>query len=164
MNKITKNKITIAFGLAGWMALVYLVAWIAAQFSPGIAPADWYNSINKPSWNPPSWVFGPVWSTLYTLMAISAWIVWKDYGFRNAGTTLFIFLTQLLLNGLWSIIFFGMNSLSGALIEILILLVFISLTIRAFHTKSKTAAWLMVPYFCWVAFATVLTLAIYLLN
>jgi len=146
------------------MALVYLVAFVAAQFSPGIASADWYNSINKPAWNPPPWLFGPVWSSLYTLMAISAWMVWKDFGFSHAGTALLLFLIQLLLNGLWSIIFFGMNSIAGALAEILVLLLFIGLTIWAFYSKSKTAAWLLAPYFLWVGFASVLTFAIYLLN
>ncbi|HMB97150.1 MAG TPA: TspO/MBR family protein [Balneolaceae bacterium] len=150
--------------LFGWIFICFLVAWFAAQYSPGAASGVWYESLERPSWNPPAWVFGPVWTILYTMMGISAWLVWKDYGFSNAQTALSLFLVQLILNGAWSYIFFGLHSLPGASVEILFLLLFIGLTIFQFYKKSKPAAWLLVPYFLWVAFASVLTFAIWSMN
>jgi len=98
------------------------------------------------------------------MMGISAWLVWKEYGFSKAQFALSLFLIQLLLNGAWSYIFFGLNSLAGASVEILFLLLFIGLTIFQFYKKSKPAAWLLVPYFLWVAFASVLTFTIWSMN
>lgn len=147
-----------------WVGICYLVAWLSSQVSPGIAPADWYNSLNKPSWNPPSWVFGPVWTTLYTLMGIAAWMVWKKFGFQHAKAALSAFLIQLLLNGIWSQLFFGMQSPGWAFLEIFFLLSAILVTTFLFSKKVKTAAWLMAPYILWVAFATVLNGTIWWIN
>ena len=158
------NKIRLIGGLIFWLGICYITAWLGAQVSPGIASAEWYQSINKPSWNPPSWVFGPVWTVLYTMMGIAAWIVWKEYGFKKAGAALALFFIQLVLNGLWSQIFFGMQQIGWALFEIVVLLTAIILTTILFFKKSKPAGWMMVPYIAWVGFATVLNGAIWWLN
>jgi translocator protein len=151
-------------GLLFWVGLCYFTAWTGAQVSPGIAPADWYQALNKPSWNPPSWLFGPVWTTLYTLMGIAAWLIWKDFGFSDAKTALSFFLVQLVLNGLWSQIFFGMQEPGWAFAEIILLLAAIVVTTILFFRKNRAAGWLMVPYIAWVSFATVLNGAIWLMN
>lgn len=151
-------------GLLFWISLCYLTAWIGAQVSPGIAPMDWYESIAKPAWNPPNWLFGPVWSVLYTMMGAAVWLVWKDYGLSGAKKAIAFFIIQLFLNGLWSQIFFGMQEIGWAFLEILFLLAAIIITTALFFKKSKIAGWLMVPYMLWVSFATVLNAAIWSLN
>jgi translocator protein len=151
-------------GLLFWISLCYFTAWLGAQVSPGIAPVEWYESIVKPSWNPPNWLFGPVWSALYTMMGIAAWIVWKDYGFSGAKKAITLFLIQLILNGLWSQIFFGMQEIGWAFIEILFLLTAIIATTILFFEKNKIAGWFMVPYLLWVSFASVLNGTIWWLN
>ena len=85
-------------GLVFWIGICYLAAWIGALVSPGMAPADWYDALNKPAWNPPGWVFGPVWTVLYTMMGIAAWIVWDRFGMKAAKAALVAFVIQLLLN------------------------------------------------------------------
>jgi tryptophan-rich sensory protein len=151
-------------GLILWLALCYFVAWTGAQVSPGIASPEWYSSFNKPDWNTPAWLFGPVWSLLYTMMGIAAWLVWKDFGFKAAKIELSVFLVQLALNGLWSQIFFNFQNVGLALIEILFLLVAIFMTTYLFYQKNSAAGWLMVPYILWVSFATALNAAIWVLN
>ena len=158
------NKIRLIGGLIFWLGICYFTAWLGAQVSPGIASAEWYQSISKPSWNPPSWVFGPVWTILYTMMGFAAWTVWKQYGFKKAGAALTLFFIQLVLNGLWSQIFFGMQQIGWAFAEIVVLLAAIIFTTMLFFKKSKLAGWLMAPYIAWVSFATVLNGAIWWLN
>lgn len=162
--EIKRTTLSKAGGLIFWIGICYLAAWISAQVSPGIAPADWYNSLNKPSWNPPGWVFGPVWTTLYTLMGIAAWLVWKKFGFQKAKPALIAFIIQLILNGIWSQLFFGLKSPGWAIVEIFFLLAAILLTTALFSKKVKTAAWLMVPYILWVGFAAVLNGTIWWIN
>jgi translocator protein len=151
-------------GLAFWLILVFVVAWTGAQVSPGIAPADWYESLNKPSWTPPGWLFGPVWTTLYTMMGIAAWLIWKEGGFTAARKELIAFLIQLFLNGLWSQLFFNFQQIGLALIEILLLLAAIIYTTILFFRRLPLAGWLMVPYIIWVSYATALTAAIWMMN
>lgn len=151
-------------GLIFWIGLCYFTAWTGSQVSPGIALAEWYESINKPSWNPPAWLFGPVWTMLYTLMGIAAWNIWRKFGFGKARAALSLFLVQLVLNGLWSQIFFGAQEIGWAFIEIIFLLVAIIATTYLFFQKNKVAGWLMVPYIAWVSFATVLNGTIWVLN
>lgn len=119
----------------------------------------------KPSFNPPGWIFGPVWTTLYALMGVSFYRIWKlgvkKKRVRQATT---LFGIQLALNTLWSIIFFGLHSLSGALIEILMLLGFLVATTVQFKKLDKFAAYLLIPYLLWTSFATFLTYAIWRLN
>lgn len=127
-------------------------------------PGAWYAELNKPSWNPPGWLFGPVWTVLYSMMAVAAWLVWQFGGFRLQGRALKWYLAQLLLNALWSPLFFGLHSPGLALGEILLLWVAIAITMRKFWRVSKWAGWLMVPYLGWVSFATVLNFILWRLN
>jgi benzodiazapine receptor len=125
----------------------------------------WYLTLVKPALNPPSWVFGPVWTTLYFLMGISAYLVWrrgiKRYDVKIA---LSIYALQLVLNTLWSIVFFAFENPGLALVNIVFLWLSILLTVITFAKISKTAAWLLVPYVAWVSFATYLNYAIWSLN
>lgn len=127
------------------------------------ATEGWYRTLEKPSWIPPSWVFGPVWSLLYLMMAVAAWLVW-----RKAGTTpplpLALFFVQLALNLEWSFLFFGAKRPDLAFIDIVLLWLAIAATIWAFSRVSTVAAWLMVPYILWVSFASALNFTIWQMN
>lgn len=151
-------------GLIFWVGLCFFVAWSGAQVSPGIASSEWYESLAKPDWNPPGWLFGPVWTILYTMMGVAAWLIWKEFGFKKAKSALIVFLIQLFLNGLWSQLFFGMQELGWALVEIIILLSAIIFTTYLFFQKNRVSGWLMVPYIAWVSFATVLNATIWMIN
>ena len=125
----------------------------------------WYATLEKPFFNPPNWLFGPVWTTLYALMGISAFLVWrKGIRDRQVKVALGIFVAQLILNSLWSIVFFGLHSLLGGLIVILPLWVAILLSIVTFYRISKTAGVLLIPYILWVSFATLLNFSLWQLN
>jgi tryptophan-rich sensory protein len=127
--------------------------------------SSWYQTINKPSWNPPSWIFGPVWTTLYIMMGISLFLVWKsDSAGMLKKIAIALFAAQLILNFFWSFIFFNQRQIGWALVEIVVMWVVILLTIFAFARVNKTAAWLMVPYVSWVSFATILNYTIWKLN
>lgn len=140
-------------------------AGIAGSIFTTPSIAGWYAGVVKPAFNPPAWVFGPVWTVLYALMGIAAFLVWNTgLGRRGVKIALGIFVGQLLLNTLWSIIFFGLHSLGGALIEIILLWLSIFATIIVFARVSKPAAWLLVPYILWVSFAMYLNYSIYALN
>ena len=151
-------------GLVFWVGICFLVAWTGALVSPGIAPSDWYDALNKPAWNPPDWVFGPVWTALYTMMGVAAWLVWDKFGFLAARAALAVFLIQLVLNGLWSRIFFGMQEPGWAFLQIILLLAAIIITAILFFRKRTMAGWLMVPYMIWVGYASTLNGAIWLMN
>lgn len=141
--------------------MVGLVAgWVTVSAIP-----DWYVQLNKPFFNPPGWLFGPVWTVLYTLMGISAAAIW-EVGFEQEKIkyALSIFGIQLLLNGIWSFLFFGFKSPLLAFIEIIALLIGILLTIKVFKKIKPWTAWLLLPYLLWVVFASVLNFAIYILN
>jgi tryptophan-rich sensory protein len=122
----------------------------------------WYVSLPKPSFNPPSWVFGPVWTVLFLLMAIAAYLIWKKGWKRpEVRVALSLYSAQLVLNVLWTVLFFGYHNLAAAYVEIIILWFVIFLTMEFFRDISKTAAWLLLPYLLWVAFAAVLTFSIW---
>jgi tryptophan-rich sensory protein len=140
------------------LIIITFCAPLAGAFSP---PGDWYASLVKPEWNPPGWIFGPVWTVLYLTMAVAAWLVWKRDGWCCA---LWIYLAQLLLNAAWTPIFFGAHQLSWALIEIVALWLAIVLTVLAFLRVSKTAGWMLVPYLMWVSFAAVLNCTLWWMN
>lgn len=123
----------------------------------------WYVTLVKPILNPPSWIFGPVWTTLYIMMGIALYLVWKS-DFNQKDKAIKVFGVQLTLNFLWSILFFGLQNPALALVDIVLMLVFIVWNIVLFYRISKTAGWLLFPYFLWVSFATYLNLAIFLLN
>lgn len=126
---------------------------------------SWFDNLSKPSWNPPAFLFAPVWTTLYLLMGISLGIIWNNQspetGKRNA---YLLFALQLFLNFWWSFIFFKFHSPAFALLEIIIMVILIIMTIISFSKFSKLAAWLLVPYVAWVSFATLLTFSIWNLN
>ena len=124
----------------------------------------WYRTIAKPAWNPPDWVFGPVWTTLFVMMGLAAWLVWKPSGFRAAYLPLTLFASQLALNIAWSWIFFGMHQIGWAFVEIVTLWVTILATNIAFFRRSKGAGFLLVPYLAWVTFASVLNFTVWRMN
>lgn len=123
-----------------------------------------YVRLRKPSFNPPSWVFGPVWSVLYFLMVLSAWLVWRNSGWSVPRIAFVLFFIQLGLNLAWSGLFFGLHRPGAALVDILALLAAVLATAIVFHHYSNTAFWLMVPYALWVSFASVLNFEIWRLN
>jgi len=125
----------------------------------------WYAGIAKPSFNPPNWIFGPVWTLLYALMGLAAYLVYEK-GFKRPEVkkALTVFAAQLLLNTLWSIVFFGAHMILGAAVVIVLLWALILATILLFYRISKAAAYLLVPYIFWVTFATVLNISLYVLN
>lgn len=124
----------------------------------------WYAALNKPSFNPPNWLFGPVWTILYILMGFSYYLIWKQPASPERNKALFIFIMQFILNFCWSFIFFGMHETGWALVEMLLLWLVIITTIFSFAKLSKRAAWLLVPYMAWVSFAMILNTAIWRLN
>ena len=126
---------------------------------------DWYLTLNKPSFTPPNWIFAPVWTVLYILMGIAAGLVWsKGIYHKWVKTAIYHFSFQLIFNLLWSIVFFGYQQPFWALLVILVLLALILLNIKSFHVVSHTAAYLMIPYFIWVSFATLLNYKIWEMN
>lgn len=152
-----------------WVGLVVLVLICLGAGAIGswfTTPAldSWYASLRKPAWNPPNWVFGPVWSALYLLMATAAWLVWRVGGIRARGGAMGLFAVQLILNVAWSALFFGLQRPGAAFGGIVALWIAIVLTVVAFARTSRTSAWLMIPYLAWVTFAGALNLAIWWLN
>jgi tryptophan-rich sensory protein len=125
---------------------------------------SWYANLIKPSFNPPNWIFGPVWTLLYLLMGVSLYLIWVSKNSRNRKIGLYLFFTQLVLNSLWSILFFGLQNPLFAFIEIIILWLAILLTIIYFYKVNKKAAYLLIPYILWVTFATILNFSIFILN
>lgn len=124
----------------------------------------WYRALNKPSWNPPNWVFGPVWTVLYVLMAVAAWLVWSKVGFDLSSPWLLLYCVQLALNVIWSFLFFGARRPDWALTEIAFLWLSILATLLAFWKISLAAGLLLVPYLAWVTFAGALNATIVRLN
>lgn len=151
-----------------WLALIGFVAvsqasGVIGSFFTTSAIPSWYAYLAKPELAPPNWVFGPVWTTLYVLMGIAAFLVWRtqDPGKRTA---LIAFFLQLVLNALWSIVFFGLRSPGAALIEIALLWIAILITLVLFIRISRPAGLLLIPYLMWVSFASYLNYAIWSLN
>lgn len=141
------------------------VAGIVGGLFTATSIGSWYAGLNKPSFNPPNWVFGPVWITLYVLMGIAMYLIWTgDFPGKTKQTAVILFVVQLVLNMLWTFFFFYLQKPFLGFIEILILLVFIVLTIWKFYSLRPAAAYLMVPYLLWVGFATVLTFSLWNLN
>lgn len=142
-----------------------LVVGGASGFFTVSGVESWYQTINKPSWNPPNNIFGPVWTSLYILMGIALFLVWKaDTSSELKKIAFTLFAIQMVLNFFWSIIFFKLHQPGWALVEIIAMWVFILLTIFAFAQVNKTAAWLLVPYISWVSFATILNYTIWKIN
>ena len=152
-----------------WLGLlIFLVGCFAAAGIGGAVTtpkiATWYATLAKPTWNPPNWIFGPVWSALYFCMAVAAWLVWRQGGLWQARVPLALFGVQLTLNVLWSCIFFGFERPGLAFAEVLLLWAAIAATMVGFWQRSRIAGILFVPYLAWVSFASVLNFTIWRLN
>ena len=148
---------------------VSLALPLAVGAASGLATAasvtDWYPSLAKPPFNPPAWVFGPVWTALYATMGVALYLVWREGWPRpDVRTAMILFAVQLVLNGLWSVLFFGLRSPALAFAEILVLWAAIAVTAAAFRTVVPVAGALMVPYLAWVTFAAILNGSIWWLN
>lgn len=139
------------------------VGGISGFFTVSAIPG-WYRTIQKPSWNPPNWVFGPVWTSLYILMGIAMFLIWTRPKSPLRQRALYLNAAQLVLNFFWSLIFFNLHAIGGALLEIGVLWVLIVSTMFAYNKVYKPAAWLLLPYIVWVTFATMLNGAIWWLN
>ena len=151
-----------ALGLLGWLAATFAAGAIGAIASAGAA--TFYGQLAQPDWAAPAWVFGPVWSALYVLMAVAAWLVWRTHGFRRARAALSLFVVQLFANALWTWLFFVLHRGALALLEIIILWLLIAATIAAFWPLQRLAALFLVPYLAWVSFASALTWSLWRLN
>lgn len=149
-----------ALALAGWLALCGAAGGTAAF----IAVDGWYDGIQKPSWNPPAWLFGPVWTVLYGMMAVAVWLVWQRGGWKEQKAPLGIFAGQLALNAIWTPLFFGIHEIGWALADIVLLWIAILATLFAFWRVRRDAAALLVPYLAWVSFAAFLNFTLWKLN
>lgn len=158
-----KRKLDIIMLLA--FVLVSEMAGVIGSFFTFSSIPTWYAGLEKPAFSPPNWVFGPVWTTLYFLMGVAAYLVWSEgMGRKGAEKALWIFGAQLVVNALWSIVFFGMRSPMIAFFVIIVLWALIIETIREFYRISRWAGIALVPYILWVSFAAVLNFSIWMLN
>ena len=155
----TKQQI---IGLAGWLALAAITAAIGAAAS--VQAGSFYADLARPTWAPPSSVFGPVWTALYALMGLSAWLVWRERGFAAARSALTLFVVQLAVNALWSWLFFAWQRGALAFVDIIVLWLLVLATIVGFWRIKPLAGALMVPYLLWVSFAAALNYAVWQLN
>ena len=149
-------------GFIGWLAVCFVAAAIGALAS--IQAGSFYLSLVRPAWAPPASVFGPVWTVLYAAMAIAAWLVWREGGFRRARSALMLFLAQLALNAVWSWLFFAWHLGALAFFDILLLWILIVATLIAFWRIRALAGALLIPYLLWVSFAAVLNYTVWQLN
>jgi tryptophan-rich sensory protein len=150
------------------VAVVFVAVCFAAsgigQLFGRAGTGAWYRELQKPSYTPPGWLFGPVWTALYIAMGLAAWLVWRRRGFRAAAVPLGLFALQLALNAAWTPLFFGLQRPFVAFVDIVALWVAIVLTAWCFFRASPAAGWLMMPYLAWVSFAAVLNAALWRLN
>jgi translocator protein len=146
--------------LLGWLGLTFCAALTGSFVSSG----GWYATLAKPSWNPPGWLFGPVWTLLYTMMGVAAWLVWRRGGWTRQRRSLGLYLLQWTLNALWTPLFFGLQRPGLALVEITVLVLSVVATLTSFWKTRRSAGLLMLPYALWVAFAAVLNFTIWRLN
>jgi tryptophan-rich sensory protein len=149
-------------GLVGWLVLTFAAAAIGGLAS--VSAGTFYQQLVRPEWAPPAWLFGPVWTVLYFLIGVSAWLVWRAHGFRRAGIALVLFVAQLAGNALWTWLFFFWQLGGFAFAEILLLWGLIVGTVVAFSRLHSLAAALLLPYLAWVTFACALTFAVWKLN
>lgn len=149
-------------GLAAWLALTFAAA--AAGAIASLDAAGFYGQLELPAWAPPASLFGPVWTVLYLMMGVAAWLVWRDHGWRDARAALAVYVVQLALNALWTWLFFAWQQGALAFAEILLLWGAIALNTLLFARLHTVAGLLLLPYLAWVSFATVLTYALWQLN
>jgi len=158
---MTRGRLRDALGLAGFLALSFAIAAAGGAIT-ATSVGDWYQALAKPAFNPPDWVFGPVWSVLYAMIAAAGWRVWRLRGAREPA--LLAWAVQLGLNVCWSFVFFGARLIGAALVEIVVLLAAIIVTARLFWRIDRGAALLLAPYGAWVGYATLLNAALWRLN
>jgi benzodiazapine receptor len=159
----TRRKLFIDLAaLVVWLALTFAAAAIGA-FASANAP-EFYHQLTLPAWAPPAWLFGPVWTLLYLLMGIAAWLVWRERGLAAGGVAITLFLIQLAANALWSWLFFAWQLGALAFVEIVVLWLLIATTIVAFWRVRSIAGALLLPYLAWVTFATALAYTIWRNN
>lgn len=158
---ISKNS---AAGLALFLGMSLVAMVFGGLFTSPAIRSGWYGLLQKPSFNPPGWIFGPVWTVLYILMAVSAWLVWEKAGQAPVKVALSLFFVQLLLNVTWSLLFFGMGRPDLAFAEVLVLWALILTVTLLFYRIRPAASLLMLPYLAWVSFAVVLNGFIWRLN
>jgi benzodiazapine receptor len=151
------------FKLLASLALPLVLGAIAGLFTAEAVP-EWYETLNRPPFNPPNWLFGPVWTTLYILLGISLFLIWKQSASKERNLAIFVFLLQQVLNFGWSFIFFYFNMIGFALIEIILLWISIIIMLVLFYKIKPMAAYINIPYLIWVTFATILNASYYLLN
>jgi tryptophan-rich sensory protein len=160
--RVTPSPVNPWLALIGWFALCAITGAIGAVAS--VDAREFYASLEQPAWAPPAGVFGPVWTLLYMAMAVAAWLVWRERGFARARGALGLFLAQLVLNALWSWLFFAWHRGALAFADILALLALIVATMISFAKVRKLAAWLLAPYLAWVTFATLLSYSVWQRN
>ena len=151
-----------ALGLAGWLLGSFVAGGIGAVASANAA--TFYGQLTQPPWAPPAWLFGPVWSVLYVMMGVAAWLVWRRHGFAGAALALKLFVAQLIANTLWTWLFFVWHQGAASLAEIMVLWLLIAGTTVAFWSRHRLAALLLLPYLAWVTFASALTYSLWQLN
>lgn len=163
-NDVSTRRPSSALALAGFVAACFLVAGLGGWATAAGLEA-WYPSLVKPTWTPPNWLFGPVWTALYLAMAIAAWRAWRRVGWRGGwGGALAPFGVQLALNLLWSLGFFGLRNPGLGVVLIILLWAAIAVTWQRFRRIDALAGWLIVPYLAWVTFAGALNIAVWWLN
>jgi benzodiazapine receptor len=150
-------------GLVIWLVICFGASALGAAATSS-SVNGWYQTLDRPSWNPPDWVFGPVWTLLYFLMAVAAWLIWRREPIASSRWPLGLFLFQLALNVGWSVLFFGLKAPGWAFFEIVVLCLAIAATALAFWPRSKVAALLLAPYLAWTTFASVLNFTLWRLN
>lgn len=150
------------FGLLGWLALSFVAAGLGAVGS--LEAGAFYEQLARPGWAPPPWLFGPVWTMLYALMGVAAWLVWRAHGFKGGRAALILFIVQLAANALWSWLFFAWRQGALAFAEVVLLWCLIVATAASFRRLNAVAAALLLPYLAWVTFACALTFSIWRLN
>ncbi len=156
----TRGRARLTAALVCWLFLTY-----SAALTGMLVRVDgWYAALNKPSWNPPNWVFGPVWTLLYGMMAVAAWLIWQRGGWRAQRVPLGLYLLQWLLNAAWTPLFFGLHRPDLAFAAIVTLLAAIVATLIAFRRIMPAAGWLLAPYALWTGFAAMLNFAIWQMN
>ena len=155
-----RNRRFNALALVGWLALTFCAAATGAM----VSTSGWYATLVKPSWNPPGWLFGPVWTVLYIMMAVAAWLVWLRGGWKAQRNALSFYMAQWALNMLWTPLFFGFQYPGLAFAEVIVLALAVLATLISFWKVRTLAGVLLIPYMLWVGFAATLNFTIWRLN
>ena len=158
-----KESVKNALGLVVALLACYGAAAVGGLFTSG-SVQEWYPTLIKPSWNPPGWVFGPVWTALYGMMSVSVWLVWLERARRPVVAPILLFAVQLAFNAAWSPLFFGLHRPGLAFVDIVLLWLALVVTVYMFLKQRLAAGLLLVPYLLWVSFAAALNFAIWRLN